>query len=89
MNEVKEPSQEYALAFLKSSPSLFTGLSYLILKRRIAWMLGRWMIEGSLPPKDPRVWEILVVLLSDSSVQGSEVVRLTAATSIMHSVKVC
>ncbi|KAI0030712.1 ARM repeat-containing protein [Vararia minispora EC-137] len=59
---------------------------YLIIKRRIAWLLGRWMMEQTVPPRETRVWDILVHLLSDNSIAGSEVVRLTAATAIQHSV---
>jgi hypothetical protein len=70
------------------TPVTNTG-SYLIIKRRIAWLLGRWMMEGTMAPQETLVWDILIYLLSDSNVQGSEVVRLTASTAIQQSVDVC
>jgi hypothetical protein len=58
---------------------------YLILKRRIVWLIGRWVSEDCYPPTDPRVWQILLHLLTTKGT-GTEVVRLTAATALRQCV---
>ncbi|KAF8974448.1 armadillo-type protein [Flammula alnicola] len=48
--------------------------SYPIIKRRIAWLIGKWM------------WEILVHLLQDRGSGSDAVVRLTAASALRECV---
>ncbi|KAF7355443.1 Importin N-terminal domain-containing protein [Mycena sanguinolenta] len=52
--------------------------SYPIIKRRIAWLLGKWASESCISPTNNLVWEILILLLKDSD----SVVRFTAAISL-------
>ncbi len=61
--------------------------SYLIIKRRIVWLIGRWVSEDCYPPTDPRIWQILLHLLTAKGT-GTEVVRLTAATALQQCVDV-
>ncbi|TFK29370.1 ran binding protein 11 [Coprinopsis marcescibilis] len=56
--------------------------SYPIIKRRIAWVLGRWVSEQCSSPNIPRIWDILVHLLKDSGPGSDTVVRLTAVTAL-------
>ncbi|KAJ7276541.1 armadillo-type protein [Mycena haematopus] len=51
---------------------------YAILKRRIAWLLGKWASESCISPSNNLVWEILILLLKDAD----SVVRFTAAVSL-------
>ncbi|PFH52845.1 hypothetical protein AMATHDRAFT_1887 [Amanita thiersii Skay4041] len=53
-----------------------------IIKRRIAWLLGKWMSDSCASVKDPKVWEILAHLLKDRGAGTDTVVRLTAATAL-------
>ncbi|KAI0053014.1 ARM repeat-containing protein [Auriscalpium vulgare] len=64
-----------------------TSPDYLIIKRRIVWLIGRWIQEGCTAPTDVRLWQILVHLLTDKGT-GTEVVRLTTATAIKQCVDV-
>ena len=61
---------------------------YPIIKRRIAWLIGKWISESCYTPKDPKVWETLVHLLQDRDVGSDTVVRLTAATALRECVDV-
>jgi len=63
--------------------------SYPIIKRRIAWMLGKLVSEQCIAPNNPKVWETLVHLLRDRGVGSDAVVRLTAATALRECVNVC
>ncbi|ETW83875.1 hypothetical protein HETIRDRAFT_443980 [Heterobasidion irregulare TC 32-1] len=54
---------------------------YLIVKRRIAWLIGKWVGDKCASPNDVRIWQILVHLLQDKGT-GTEVVRLTAAAAV-------
>ncbi|TFK43406.1 armadillo-type protein [Crucibulum laeve] len=56
--------------------------SYPIIKRRIAWLIGKWVSESCTSPSNPKVWEVLVHLLQDRGEGTDAVVRLTAATSL-------
>ncbi|KAK7054202.1 importin N-terminal domain-containing protein [Favolaschia claudopus] len=49
-----------------------------IIKRRIAWLLGKWTSENCLSPTNHLVWKILNELLQDKDA----VVRLTAAIAL-------
>ncbi|KAJ6539488.1 armadillo-type protein [Mycena capillaripes] len=55
---------------------------YPIIKRRIAWLLGKWVSETSTSPPNDLVWQILIYLLKDRKPGTDTVVRLTAAISL-------
>ncbi|KAK7470477.1 hypothetical protein VKT23_001903 [Stygiomarasmius scandens] len=57
-----------------------------ILKRRIAWVLGKWMSEQCVDPNNPLIWRILVHLLGDRQPGTDTVVRLTAAVALREGV---
>lgn len=59
--------------------------SYTIVKRRIAWLIGKWVSEECCLPNHPRIWEILVHLISP---EIETVVRLTAAAALKDCVDV-
>jgi len=59
-----------------------------ILKRRIAWVLGKWMSEQCVDPNNPLIWRILVHLLGDRQPGTDTVVRLTAAVALREGVDV-
>jgi hypothetical protein len=61
--------------------------SYPIIKRRIAWVIGKWVSDECAQPST-LVWEVLAHLLSDRSPGTDAVVRLTAATVIRECVDV-
>ncbi|KAI5123421.1 hypothetical protein M0805_006126 [Coniferiporia weirii] len=59
--------------------------NYPIIKRRIAWVLGKWVSdECGLPSSD--VWNILIHLLSDRGQGSDAVVRFTAAVALRECV---
>jgi hypothetical protein len=60
---------------------------YLIVQRRIVWLIGRWVSQDCYPPTDPRIWQILLHLLTAKGA-GTEVVRLTSATALQQCVDV-
>jgi len=64
------------------------NISYPIIKRRIAWLLGKLVSEQCSAPNNPKVWETLVHLLRDRGSGSDAVVRLTAATSLRECVNV-
>ncbi|KAH0839916.1 ARM repeat-containing protein [Lanmaoa asiatica] len=57
-----------------------------IIKRRIAWLIGKWISDMCAPASDPVIWEILVHLLQDRSPGSDAVVRLTAANALRECV---
>ncbi|KDQ20506.1 hypothetical protein BOTBODRAFT_309717 [Botryobasidium botryosum FD-172 SS1] len=57
--------------------------NYRILKRRIAWVIGKWISEECAPANSPKVWEVLLYLLQDTS---DVVVRLSAAVALRECV---
>ncbi|PCH41237.1 ARM repeat-containing protein [Wolfiporia cocos MD-104 SS10] len=59
-----------------------TSPSYPILKRRIAWIVGKWISDMSYPANDARIWQVLLYLLQDRGPGSDEVVRLTAALAV-------
>ncbi|PPQ99043.1 hypothetical protein CVT24_003603 [Panaeolus cyanescens] len=65
-----------------------TNPNYPIIKRRIAWLIGKWVSSESTPVNNPKIWEILVHLLQDRSPGSDTVVRLTASTSLRECVDV-
>ncbi|KAI0307271.1 ARM repeat-containing protein [Multifurca ochricompacta] len=62
-----------------------TGADYLIIQRRVVWLIGRWVSEDCYPPTDPRIWQILLHLLRVKG-PGAEVVQLTTATALQQCV---
>ncbi|KAN0097466.1 Armadillo-type fold [Tylopilus felleus] len=63
-----------------------TNPNFPIIKRRIAWLIGKWVHDMCTPASDPVVWEILVHLLQDSSSGSHDIVRYTAADAIRECV---
>ncbi|KAG9317447.1 ARM repeat-containing protein [Chiua virens] len=63
-----------------------TNPSFPIIKRRIAWLIGRWISDMCADATDPVIWEILVHLLQDRSPGSDAVVRLTAANALRECV---
>lgn len=62
-----------------------TDPNFPIIKRRIAWLLGKWVHSECAQPSD-EIWSILVYLLSDRGPGSDPVVRFTAASAIRESV---
>ncbi|KAI0832484.1 ARM repeat-containing protein [Trametes gibbosa] len=56
-----------------------TDHNYAIVKRRIAWLLGKLVSDECLTANNPKLWQILVHLLQDEGPGSDAVVRLTAA----------
>jgi hypothetical protein len=81
--------------FKVSYPKLFIYISesadtsYPIIKRRIAWLIGKWVSEDCASPNSPRIWEVLIHLLKDRGPGTDSVVRLTAATALRECLDVC
>ncbi|KAH9482382.1 Importin-11 [Psilocybe cubensis] len=63
-----------------------TDSNYPIIKRRIAWLIGKWVADSCISPNNPKIWEILVHLLQDRGPGTDAVVRLTAASSLRECV---
>ncbi|KAF8450539.1 ARM repeat-containing protein [Boletus edulis BED1] len=63
-----------------------TDPNFPIIKRRIAWMIGKWIGDMCVPASDPVIWEILVHLLQDRGSGSDAVVRLTAANAVRECV---
>ncbi|KAL0949404.1 hypothetical protein HGRIS_009466 [Hohenbuehelia grisea] len=59
-----------------------TNANYPIIKRRIAWLIGKWVSDACTPPNNPDIWKILVHLLQDQGQGTDPVVRLTAAMAL-------
>jgi len=70
------------------SYSLIEHYSYPIIKRRIAWLIGKWISDMCAPANDPNVWELLVHLLRDRGPGTDSVVRLTAAAALRECIDV-
>jgi len=60
-------------------------LSYTIIKRRVAWLIGKWVSEECYLANHPRIWEVLARLISP---EIETVVRLTAAAALRDCVDV-
>lgn len=63
-----------------------TNTSYPIIKRRIAWLIGKWISSQCATPNNPHVWEVLIHLLRDRGQGTDAVVRLTAAVALKECV---
>lgn len=63
-------------------------ISYPIIKRRIAWLIGKWIGDECSPADNPKIWEVLVHLLKDRGQGTDVVVRLTAAIALRECVDV-
>ncbi|KAF9495444.1 ARM repeat-containing protein [Pleurotus eryngii] len=55
---------------------------YPIIKRRIAWLIGKWVHDSCTSPNNPIIWRILIHLLQDRGPGTDAVVRLTAAIAL-------
>ena len=62
--------------------------SYVIIKRRIAWLLGRWLSDECTSPNNPVIWEILIHFITDRGTGSDIAVRLASATALMECVNV-
>ena len=63
-------------------------LRYSIIKRRVAWFVGKWTTEESAPVNNGRIWEILAHLLQDQRSSTEMAVRLTAASALRMCINV-
>ncbi|KAI0375701.1 ARM repeat-containing protein [Pilatotrama ljubarskyi] len=66
--------------------SQVTNHDYAIVKRRIAWLLGKLVSDECLAANNPKLWQVLVHLLQDQGPGSDAVVRLTAAIAIRECV---
>ncbi|EGN93009.1 hypothetical protein SERLA73DRAFT_116383 [Serpula lacrymans var. lacrymans S7.3] len=65
-----------------------TNSNFPIVKRRIAWLIGKWIGDMCSPANDPNIWEVLVHLLRDRGPGSDAVVRLTAAGALRECVDI-
>ncbi|KAG5648935.1 hypothetical protein DXG03_000284 [Asterophora parasitica] len=72
---------QFVTPLLESTFKQITS-NYPLIKRRIAWLIGKWVSENCASPNNPRIWEILVHLLQDRGPGTDYVVRLTAAVAL-------
>ncbi|KAI0650678.1 ARM repeat-containing protein [Trametes meyenii] len=63
-----------------------TDHSYAIVKRRIAWLLGKLVSDECLNADNVKLWQVLVHLLQDEGPGSDAVVRLTAAIALRECV---
>jgi hypothetical protein len=71
-----------------NSPLRQAVFRYRIIKRRIAWLIGKWVSEQCASPQNPRVWEVLVHLLQEEGSGTDTVVHVTAAAALCDCVDV-
>lgn len=64
------------------------AFSFSIIKRRIAWVIGKWISSRCSPANNSKIWDVLVHLLMDRGTRTDAVVRLTAAISLKECVDV-
>jgi len=88
-DEAKNPSEEYVHNGQRSMEMLSDHHlnSYLIIQRRIVWLIGRWVSQDCYPPSDPRIWQILLHLLTAKGA-ATDLVMLTTATALQQCVDV-
>lgn len=89
----RSPLYEYQVRFQTKVTSMHPIdlpllASYPIIKRRIAWLIGKWISNECSSPNNPTVWEILVYLMQDRGPGTDAVVRLTAAITLKECVDV-
>ncbi|KAL7282456.1 hypothetical protein ACG7TL_003927 [Trametes sanguinea] len=60
--------------------------NYAIVKRRIAWLLGKLVSDECIAANTSKLWQVLVHLLQDQGPGSDAVVRLTAAIAIRECV---
>ncbi|KAF7790859.1 hypothetical protein EIP86_001817 [Pleurotus ostreatoroseus] len=63
-----------------------TNPQYPLIKRRIAWLVGKWIASDCASPNNPHVWDLLVWLLKDRGQGTDAVVRLTAAVALKEAI---
>jgi hypothetical protein len=80
--EAKEPTNPRYCPISPADHFLKRFNSYPIIKRRIAWLIGKWVSEECTPPTNPLIWDVLAHLIKDRGPSTDTVVRLTAATAI-------
>ncbi|KAF8489124.1 armadillo-type protein [Gautieria morchelliformis] len=61
---------------------------YRIIKRRIAWVIGKWHAIQSTPCSKTQVWEILLHLMRDHGPSSDAVVRLSASEALRECIDV-
>lgn len=75
---------------LKSIVALLNMTRSRVIKRRVAWLIGKWVREEGPTPNPVLLWEVVLHLLQDRDPVGSDmVVRLTAAEALKDCVNVC
>ncbi|KAJ2920088.1 hypothetical protein MD484_g369, partial [Candolleomyces efflorescens] len=84
--EALSQDPKYASDILNQYPFTHFIVRFPIIKRRIAWLIGKWVSDQCSSPNNPRIWEILVHLLKDRSTGTDTVVRLTAAKAVKECV---
>lgn len=62
--------------------------TYRIIKRRIAWLFGKWFSVNTISSSKARVYEVLVQLMQAQGEGSDAVVRLTAATALRDCIDV-
>lgn len=62
--------------------------SYRIIKRRIAWVIGKWHALHTSPSSNPQVWEILLHLMKDHGPSSDPVVRFSASEALRQCIDV-
>lgn len=63
--------------------------SYPIIKRRVAWLIGKWISDECYPANNVKIWDILSHLLQNHGSGTDMAVRLTAVTALRECVDVC
>jgi hypothetical protein len=66
----------------------FTEIRYRILKRRIAWLIGRWVHASDDMKPSQLVWQILTGLLSGQAGNTDTVVQLSVIVALKQCVDV-
>jgi hypothetical protein len=80
--EAQDTNPKYVITVFMSAMWYSAVPSYPIIKRRIAWLIGKWVSESCASPNNPRIWEILTHLLKDRGPGTDSVVRLTAVVAL-------
>jgi len=62
--------------------------SFRIVKRRIAWIVGKWHVNQIQGSSKTQVWEVLRHLIKDRGASSDPVVRLSAAEALRECVDV-